>query len=101
MPRKQGDGKGKFGGRQKGTPNKDKTYLKTAIRAFVEEKTEEMFDLWGSLKAKEKVDLYLALMRYVVAPAVAEPPAKDDDIDKRGVIEKTVEMDATVNKQAS
>ena len=65
----------KTGGRTKGTPNKVTLSIRESISTFLESETESVFDELSKLEGKEKIEMYLRLLKYVVSPAQAAPPS--------------------------
>ena len=61
----------KTGGRKKGSKNKITPLSRERINDFLGKEFEDMCATYKGLKPKEKVDVYIALMKYVL------PPAKD------------------------
>ncbi len=56
----------KTGGRKKGTPNKITSDIREKIKTFLESKADDLDDIWESLEAKEKIQMFNHLCRYVV-----------------------------------
>lgn len=67
MGRQKGDGRGRLGGRSKGTPNKMTVDLREAIREFVDGNFNEFVKTWKDIKIpKYKCDIYIALCKFVL-----------------------------------
>jgi hypothetical protein len=58
--------KEKTGGRTAGTPNKVTTELRVRISNFLDDKFDTILDEFNELEAKDKVNLYLKLIEYVI-----------------------------------
>jgi hypothetical protein len=58
--------KDKTGGRNKGTPNKVTTELRVRISNFLDAKFDTILDEFNELEPKDKVNLYLKLIEYVI-----------------------------------
>lgn len=66
MARQKNDGRGRLGGRAKGTPNKTTSTLKGWINELLEENRELFNAHLVALDSGEFVKAYMALMAYVV-----------------------------------
>lgn len=97
--RRKGDGKGRQGGRQKGTPNKSTVATRAMLSEIIESKYEEFKKRLDTLNNKEFCRAYIDLLAYV-APKMANIEYKDkteaksfrDELDEISE-EKTREMD--------
>lgn len=67
MPRKKNDGKGRIGGRAKGTPNKLTSDLKGWIAEILEGGKERFATHLNTLEPQEYIRVYTSLVAYVVA----------------------------------
>lgn len=65
MPFKKGKS-GNVKGRPVGIKNKQPEELRTRIQMFVENKMNEFDELWKELKPKEKADLLMEMMKYMI-----------------------------------
>ena len=75
--RQKGDGRGRLGGRAKGTPNKVSSERKARIAEFVEKNWEDFEKAYSDLKdPKEKCSIFMAMMPYY-APKLAAVEYKD------------------------
>jgi len=54
----------KYGGRTKGTPNKDTKQLRIRINNLLEDNWHEILNDLESLKPKDRIDAYLRLLEY-------------------------------------
>lgn len=70
MARQKNDGRGRMGGRQKGTPNKGGTQ-KEWIRQFLTENQEQIAEDWKKLTPNERWKYYEKLTQYVVPKVMA------------------------------
>lgn len=86
MGRKKGDGLGRFGGRQKGTPNKTPNSQKEWIRQFLSDNREQIAEDWKKLSPKERWTMYEKLTQYVVPKVMATrvelTQMTDDQLDE-------------------
>lgn len=66
MGRKKADGKGKTGGRQKGTPNKTTRTMREMICMFCEDNYDDFVESYHRiLNPKERCEVYLKAQQYV------------------------------------
>lgn len=65
------DGRGRLGGRQKGTPNKKPNSQKEWIRQFLSDNREQIAEDWKKLSPKERWTMYEKLTQYVVPKVMA------------------------------
>lgn len=84
MPRKKNDGRGRLGGRAKGTPNKVSAELKDWLASILHNGRERFESDIESLDSSERVRVYMSLLNYVLpkqqsmtAEAVAEAEIKE------------------------
>ena len=56
----------KYGGRQKGTPNKMTKELRTLLKGILYQELEQVQDRLELLKPKERLELLIKLMPYVL-----------------------------------
>lgn len=66
MARQKNDGKGRLGGRAKGTPNKVTTDLKEWITEILKNGKGLFAENLNSLEPREYVKVYIGLLNYVV-----------------------------------
>ena len=66
MGRQKGDGKGRLGGRQKGTPNKIKSDLKEWVKQIMDNGREQFEKDLKKLTPKERINVFTALLNYVL-----------------------------------
>lgn len=66
MARQKNDGKGRMGGRKKGTPNKVTKDTRTAISLFIDEHFEEFMTEWGTLEPRDKCEVYIKMCKFVL-----------------------------------
>ena len=55
----------KYGGRQKGTPNKLTKELRTLLKDIMYDELEELQEVLGALNPKDRVELLIKLMPYI------------------------------------
>lgn len=77
MGRKKNDGKGRLGGRAKGTPNKISGTVKEWLQAVIDNNREQFEDDLQSLEPNERIKVISNLFQYVVPKASTD---SDDDI---------------------
>ncbi len=77
MGRKKNDGKGRLGGRAKGTPNKISGTVKEWLQAVIDSNREQFEDDLKSLEPNERIKVISNLFQYVVPKASTD---SDDDI---------------------
>lgn len=66
MPRKKNDGKGRLGGRAKGTPNKVTATTKEWLTDLINRNREQIETDLKQLEAKDRLQMLEKLMQYVV-----------------------------------
>ena len=84
MPRKKNGGRGRLGGRAKGTPNKVSAELKDWLACILNDGKERFERDIEQLDPSERVRVYMSLLNYVLpkqqsmtAEAVAEAEIKE------------------------
>lgn len=80
MARPKNDGKGRMGGRAKGTPNNKTKEVRTFISNLLQKKMKDIETAFDELEAKDKVAAFTQLVKYVI------PSLQSVDID--AVVEK-------------
>lgn len=80
MARPKNDGKGRMGGRAKGTPNNKTKEVRTFISDLLKNKMADIEEAFDQLEAKDKVAAFTQLVKYVI------PSLQSVDID--AVVEK-------------
>lgn len=66
MARKKGDGRGRLGGRAKGTPNKTTQSMRAMLTQFCQDYYEDFVDTYQRvLNPKERCELYLKAQSFV------------------------------------
>lgn len=66
MARQKNDGKGRLGGRAKGTPNKVTTDLKTWVASILDGGRDKFVESLDGLEPSEYVRVFTALLNYVL-----------------------------------
>lgn len=56
----------KYGGRQKGTPNRMTKELRTVLKDLLYEELEKLKEHLGALNPKDRIELIIKLMPYVL-----------------------------------
>ena len=80
MSRQKNDGKGRMGGRAKGTPNKITTDLKEWISSILDKGRDKFVESLENLEAAEYVRVFSGLCNYII-PKYA-PTTPDDVLEK-------------------
>lgn len=76
-PREKNDGRGRMGGRKKGTPNKVTVERRALIASFIEEEWDEFVSNYHDIKDPEKkCSIFMSMMSYY-APKLAAVEYKD------------------------
>ena len=96
MGRKKGDGRGRLGGRQKGTTNKDRCDIHKTIKKFVNGSYDEFFDSWERLDPYQKCRVYLGLLAYVLP----KPPVEviRERLTKKTFEDELNELEETIHR---
>ena len=66
MPRKKNDGRGRLGGREKGTPNKVTADLRECIKLLIDDNWEQVQQDIKELEPKDRLAFLEKMLRYVV-----------------------------------
>lgn len=66
MARRKNDGRGRMGGRKKGTPNKATADLRTSINNLIADNWEQVQKDLNALEPKDRLMFIEKLLRYVV-----------------------------------
>lgn len=66
MPRQKNDGRGRLGGREKGTPNKVTTHIKEWVSLILDENREKFNQALAKLDEPEYVKAYITLLAYAI-----------------------------------
>ncbi len=77
MARKKDDGRGRLGGRTKGTPNKISGTVKEWLQAVIDNNREQFEDDLQSLEPNERIKVISNLFQYVVPKASTD---SEDDV---------------------
>lgn len=77
MPRQKGDGKGRLGGRAKGTPNKTSAATREKITQFVLERWDDFLLAYDSIKDSEKKCQIMVSVLPFTAPKLSSVDYKD------------------------
>lgn len=80
MARQKNDGKGRLGGRAKGTPNKATTDLKTWVASILDGGRDKFVESLDGLEPSEYIRVFTGLLNYVL-PRQA-PTTPDDMLEK-------------------
>ena len=87
MARPKNDGKGRMGGRQKGTPNKATGNLRDFIKSMLEDNREKIQETLEGLRGEEYLRYCFTAMRFVVSP----PTSADESADTQSAIDKSLD----------
>lgn len=72
MARQKGDGRGRLGGRVKGTPNKENAPFRKLMQDFCAENYEDFCATYNRiLNPKERAEMYLKAMTFVAPKPMA------------------------------
>lgn len=74
MARQKNDGKGRLGGRAKGTPNKVTTDLKTWVSSILDDGRDKFVENLSLLEPSEYIRTYTGLLNYVMPKQQAATP---------------------------
>lgn len=66
MSRSKNDGRGRLGGREKGTPNKLTADLKTWIAEILDDGRAKFVESLNDLESSEYIRVYTSLLNYVI-----------------------------------
>lgn len=80
MARQKNDGKGRLGGRAKGTPNKATTDLKTWVASILDDSRDKFVESLDKLEPSEFIKVFTGLLNYAL-PKQA-PTTPDDMLEK-------------------
>lgn len=94
MGRKKDDGKGRLGGRAKGTPNKISGTVKEWLQAVIDNNREQFEDDLQSLEPGERIRVISNLFQYIVPKASNE---SDDSIPRD--IDSGIDIDAWIKNE--
>ena len=87
MARQKNDGKGRLGGRAKGTPNKATTDLKVWVASILDNGRDKFVESLDLLEPSEYIRVFTGLLNYAL-PKQA-PTTPDDMLEKeRGMLEE-------------
>lgn len=80
MARQKGDGRGRLGGRAKGTPNKTTQSMRALLAKFCEENYDDFIEAYQRvLNPKERCEIYLKAQSFVT------PKLNAVDLDMKNV----------------
>ena len=71
----------KFGGRQKGTPNRMTKELRSVLKDILFEEIEELQDRLDNLNPKERVELIIKLMPYALPKVKSVSHTTNEPVD--------------------
>lgn len=71
----------KFGGRQKGTPNRMTKELRSVLKDILFEEIEELQDRLDNLNPKERVELIIKLMPYALPKVTSVSHTTNEPVD--------------------
>jgi hypothetical protein len=84
MARARNDGRGRLGGRAKGTPNKATSTLKDWIVEVVDSNRGQIIKDLSKVAPLERLKILEKLIGYVVAKPTTQPPELSHNYDKYG-----------------
>lgn len=93
MARPKGDGRGRLGGRAKGTPNKTTKTMRMLLTRFCEDHYEDFVESYESLEdPKERCEVYLKAQSFVTPKLNAvDLDVKDTDNSFKSELERMSE----------
>lgn len=94
MARKKDDGRGRLGGRTKGTPNKISGTVKEWLQAVIDNNREQYEDDLQSLEPNERIKVISNLFQYVVPKASTD---SEDDVPTN--IKEGIEISAWITSK--
>jgi hypothetical protein len=71
----------KYGGRQKGTPNKLTKELRTVLKDILYQELEQIQERLDALKPKERVELLIKLMPYALPKVTSISHTTNEPLD--------------------
>lgn len=71
----------KYGGREKGTPNKLTKELRTVLKDLLYQELEQIQERLDTLKPKERVELLIKLMPYVLPKVTSVSHTTNEPLD--------------------
>jgi hypothetical protein len=84
------DMKGRFAtgnnGKPKGATHKTTKELREFITSFLNDKSNEIPQMWDELETKDKLTLFMHLCRLVMPKPIDEEPEKEDRLLRRPII---------------
>lgn len=105
MARQKNDGKGRLGGRVKGTPNRTTQTTKEWIQQILDENQEQIREDLKKLQPKDRVNALLGLLPYVVPKQMAstatlavERLTEDEISTMAGYLLKSIENEDTTDE---
>lgn len=93
MGRAKGDGRGRLGGRAKGTPNKTTKNMRALLTRFCEEKYDDFIEHYEKIiNPKERCDVYLKAQSFVTPKLNAvDLDIKDTDNSFKSELQRMAE----------
>lgn len=89
--RRKGDGLGRLGGREKGTPNKKTAELREAINKIITDNMDEFNKRLAKCKPNEFCSIIVNLMKYAL-PSLQSISLKDEGDRKKDVIDVLIQL---------
>lgn len=83
MTRQKNDGRGRLGGRAKGTPNKVTTDLKTWITFILDDGRDKFVESINELEPSEYIRVFTGLLNYVIPKQQAVTPEQQAEVQIR------------------
>ena len=71
----------KYGGRQKGTPNRITKELRTLLKDILYQELEQVQERLGLLEPKERIELLMKLMPYILPKVTSISHKTDEPLD--------------------
>lgn len=89
MGRQKNDGRGRLGGRAKGTPNKTTQNLQVWVTRLLQDHTEQLEQDWETLLPEERMKTMKDLLNYVI-PKKQSLTVEEQVTQERKVLEELI-----------
>jgi len=93
MGRPKNDGKGRLGGRQKGTPNKVTQSFRDWLQQLVDDNRQQIKDDLSCLEPKDRLQMIEKFMSYCLPKAVS---LQENEQPEKDAVEDTIERLARI-----
>lgn len=89
MGRQKNDGRGRLGGRKKGTPNKSSQNLQVWVTKLLTSHTEQLEEDWNNLPPEDRMRTMKDLLNYVI-PKKQSLTVQEQVTQERKVLEELI-----------